>query len=161
MSRAEAQMVTALPNNSDQIDRVIETLRGKADEDFDTFCAMLRDSSNGILADLLKREAQLRRRGSGRGTYTGEGKNPVLTVYCGLWCHLHALHYSDASFWYIRICHPFTATYQTIPLADSHTYYIRSSTGSCNFTFALPPLVVCVYFCRSRVGSVMCNECMS
>ena len=89
MSRAEAQIVRALPSNSDQIDRVIETLRGKADEDFDTFCAMLRDSNNGTWADQLKREAQLRRRG--RGMYTGIGNNPVLTVYCGLWCHLHAL----------------------------------------------------------------------
>ena len=89
LSRAEAQMVTALSNNSDQIDKVIEALRGKADEDFDTFCAMLRDSNNGIWADQLKREAQLRR--GGRGMYTGERNNPVLTVYCGLWCHLHAL----------------------------------------------------------------------
>ena len=78
MSRAEAQIVRALPSNSDQIGRVIETLRGKADEDFDTFCAMLRDSNNGTWADQLKREAQLRR--GGKGTYTVKRNNPVLTV---------------------------------------------------------------------------------
>ena len=74
MSRAEAQMVRALSNDSDQIDRVIETLRGKTNEDFDTFCKMLRDSNNGTWADQLEREAQLR--SGGRGTY----------VYCTIPC---------------------------------------------------------------------------
>ena len=66
MSRDEAQMVKALPSNSEQIDRVIETLRGKTNKEFDVFCNMLRDSNNDIWADQLEKEAQLRRGGRGR-----------------------------------------------------------------------------------------------
>ena len=46
MSRTETQMATVLSSNSDQIARVIETLRGKADEDLKTFCMMLRQTNH-------------------------------------------------------------------------------------------------------------------
>ena len=67
MSRAEAQMVRDLSSNSEQIDRVIEVLRGKANKDFDTFCKMLRDSNNGTWADQLEREANQFKRGGRKG----------------------------------------------------------------------------------------------
>ena len=73
MSRTEAQMVTALPSNSDQIDKVIETLRGKADEDFDTFCAMLRQTNHVTWAVELEKKAKQLKRGGGKGTCIGEG----------------------------------------------------------------------------------------
>ena len=68
MSRAEAQIVSSLSSNSDQIDRVIETLRGKADEDFDTFCMMLRQTNHVIWAVDLEKKAEQFKRGGGKGT---------------------------------------------------------------------------------------------
>ena len=74
MNRAEAQMVRALSNNSDQIDRVIETLRGKTNEDFDTFCAMLQQTNHVTWAvELEKKTEQFKRGGGGgKGTCIGE-----------------------------------------------------------------------------------------
>ena len=72
MSRAEAQMVTALSSNSEQIDRVIETLRGKTNEDFDTFCTMLRQTNHVIWAVELEKKAEQFKRG-GKGTCIGKG----------------------------------------------------------------------------------------
>ena len=58
MSRDEAQMIMQLPNSREQINRVIETLRGKEDEDFQTFCAMLRECNYAVWADELEKEAE-------------------------------------------------------------------------------------------------------
>ena len=73
MSRTEVQMVRALPSNSDQIDNVIETLRGKADEDFDIFCTMLRQTNHVTWAVELEKKAKQFKRGGGKGTCIGEG----------------------------------------------------------------------------------------
>ena len=58
MSHGEAQMIMQLPNSREQINRVIETLRGKGDEDFQTFCVMLRECSYAVWADELEKEAE-------------------------------------------------------------------------------------------------------
>ena len=73
MSRAEAQMVRALSSNSDQIDKVIETLRGKTNKDFNTFCMMLEQTNHVIWAVELKKKAKQFKRGGGKGTCIGEG----------------------------------------------------------------------------------------
>ena len=73
MSRVEAQMVAALPSNSDQIDSVIETLRGKTNEDFDTFCKILRQTNQVTWAVELEKKAKQFKRGGGKGTCIGEG----------------------------------------------------------------------------------------
>ena len=58
MSRPEAQIVRELPSNMEKIDNVVETLRGKTNEDFATFCTMLRDANYVVWADELKKEAE-------------------------------------------------------------------------------------------------------
>ena len=58
MNRSEAQTVRGLPGDRKQIDKVIEILRGKGDEDFRTFCKILRESNNGIWAAELEGKAQ-------------------------------------------------------------------------------------------------------
>ena len=58
MSGPEAQMVRGLPSNIKQIDKVIETLRGKTNEDFATFCTMLRETNHVVWADELEKEAE-------------------------------------------------------------------------------------------------------
>ena len=68
MSRGEAQMVRQLPNSREQIDRVIDILRGKGEEDFQTFCVMLRESNNAVWADELEREAEHFKAQGGKGT---------------------------------------------------------------------------------------------
>ena len=77
MDRGEAQTVRALPSDSEQMDKVIDILRGKGDEDFDAFCNILRKSNYGNWADelvseakrfKLKRQADRVQRGEGRGT---------------------------------------------------------------------------------------------
>ena len=65
MSRREAQIVRELPSNTEQVDKVIDTLRGKSDEDFQKFCTMLRDSNQGVWADELERAAEHFKRGKG------------------------------------------------------------------------------------------------
>ena len=67
MSRSEAQKVRGLSSDSEQIDEVIEILRGKRDEDFCTFCTILRESNYGNWAAALEREAQQLRKERGRG----------------------------------------------------------------------------------------------
>ena len=56
-SRYEAQEIRELSSNCEQIDRVIAILRGKANEDFHTFCTMLRETNNVVWADELEKEA--------------------------------------------------------------------------------------------------------
>ena len=58
MSGPEAQMVRGLPSNMEQIDNVIETLRRKRNEDFATFCTMLRETNHVVWADELEKEAE-------------------------------------------------------------------------------------------------------
>ena len=57
MSRPEAQMVRGLPSNHEQIDNLIEALRGKTNKDFVTFCTMLRETNHVVWADELEKEA--------------------------------------------------------------------------------------------------------
>ena len=68
MSHGEAQTIMQLPNSREQINRVIETLRGKGDEDFQTFCVMLRECSYTVWADELEKEAERFKAGGGKGT---------------------------------------------------------------------------------------------
>ena len=63
MSRPEAQMVRELSSNIDQVGKVIETLRGKTNEDFATFCTMLRETNHVVWADELEKEAERFKRG--------------------------------------------------------------------------------------------------
>ena len=67
MSQREAQMVRGLPTSSDQVDRVIETLRGKTDDDFQIFCQMLRNSNQDVWADELERLSEQFKQGGGNG----------------------------------------------------------------------------------------------
>ena len=67
MSRHEAQMVRALSSNSEQIDKVIETLRRKTNKDFVTFCAMLRETNHVVWSVELEKEAERFKKG-GKGT---------------------------------------------------------------------------------------------
>ena len=67
LSRREAQIVRGLSSDSEQIDMVIEMLRGKTNEDFDTFCAMLRET-NHVWAVELEKEAEQFKEGGGKGT---------------------------------------------------------------------------------------------
>ena len=91
MSRTEVQMVTALPSNSDQIDKVIETLRGKADEDFDTFCAMLRQTNHVIWAVELEKKAEQFKRGGGKGTCRERTPKESIVLMISSLCHLHLM----------------------------------------------------------------------
>ena len=87
MNQYEAMTVRELPNNSARVDRVIETLRGKGNKDFKTFCKMLCTSNEAVWADELKRVAELFKRGEGNiligGAYI------VLTMSCS---HLTLIH---------------------------------------------------------------------
>ena len=66
MSRYEDQMVRELSGNIERMDKVIDTLRGKGDDDFQTFCKILRESNNITWADELQRNAEwFKRRGEG------------------------------------------------------------------------------------------------
>ena len=67
MSQREAQMVRGLTTSSAQVDRVIETLRGKRDEDFEIFCQMLQNSNQGVWADELERLSKQFKKGGGNG----------------------------------------------------------------------------------------------
>ena len=58
MSRHEAQKVKELPSNMEKIDNYVETLRGKTNEDFATFCTMLRGTNNVVWASELEKEAE-------------------------------------------------------------------------------------------------------
>ena len=68
MSQNEAMTVRELPNNSAQIDRVIEILQRKNDESFQKFCKLLRDSNQVVWADELERVAEQFKRGKGNSS---------------------------------------------------------------------------------------------
>ena len=76
MSRHEAQIVRELSSNSEQIDKIIETLRGKTDKDFNTFCAMLQETNHVVWAVELKKEAERFKKG-GKGTYRGKDSDAI------------------------------------------------------------------------------------
>ena len=80
MSRDEAHMIMQLPNSREQINGVIETLRGKGDEDLQTFCGMLRESNYAIWADELEKEAERFKARGGKGI--GANRNVVLHSFC-------------------------------------------------------------------------------
>ena len=58
LSYFEARIVREQSGNTNQIQKVIEFLRGKTDEDFVTFLEMLRASNNEVWADELERKAK-------------------------------------------------------------------------------------------------------
>ena len=58
LSYFEARVVREQFGNTNQIQKVIEFLRGKTDEDFVTFLEMLRASNNEVWADELERKAK-------------------------------------------------------------------------------------------------------
>ena len=58
MNLFEAQTVREQPGNIKQMDKVIEILLRKADEDFTAFLKMLRDTNNGVWAEGLEKKAE-------------------------------------------------------------------------------------------------------
>ena len=58
LSYFEARVVREQSGNTNQIQKVIEFLLGKTDEDFVTFLEMLRASNNKVWADELERIAK-------------------------------------------------------------------------------------------------------
>ena len=76
MSRREVQMVREFSSNSEKIDKVIETLRGKTNKDFVTFCTMLRETNHVVWAVELKEEAERFKKGE-KGTYRGRDSDAV------------------------------------------------------------------------------------
>lgn len=69
MIRSEAQTVTCLPSDREQVGEVIKILRGKSDEEFYTFLKMLRAANYGGWADLLASEAERRRKDAEGASY--------------------------------------------------------------------------------------------
>lgn len=66
MSRYEEQRVRELSSNIERMDKLIDILCGKGDNDFQTFCKILRESNNITWAVELERKAEwFRRRGEG------------------------------------------------------------------------------------------------
>ena len=61
MTRAEAQTVTCLQSDRDQVKQLINILQGKEDEQFLTFCKMLREANYSGWAEKLASEAESRR----------------------------------------------------------------------------------------------------
>lgn len=58
MNRTEAQVVTSLAGDANQMDKIVETLLGKGEEDFSTFCQMLRLCNYAAWAKKLKKKAK-------------------------------------------------------------------------------------------------------
>ena len=58
MSAAEAQSVTALPNNHEQMGKLIDILQGKGNNEFRKFCEILRQANHVSWADTLERKAK-------------------------------------------------------------------------------------------------------
>ena len=88
MSEHEAMTVRQLPNNFAQVDNIIETLRGKGDEDFKNFCKILHDSNQVVWADELERMAEQFKRGKGNSSCRRR-------TFCTMSCShllLHSMH---------------------------------------------------------------------
>ena len=58
MDKHEAAAVRQERTNREQVDKLIELLLGKSDEDFATFLRMLRDSNNKVWAEELEKRAE-------------------------------------------------------------------------------------------------------
>ena len=58
MNSAEAQSVRAKTGDAQQIEEVIDILRGKGDKEFATFCQMLQKSNYQVWARQLELEAE-------------------------------------------------------------------------------------------------------
>ena len=69
MIQGEAQTVTCLQSDREQVREVIKILRGKSDEEFYTFLKMLRAANYGGWADLLASEAERRRKDAEGASY--------------------------------------------------------------------------------------------
>ena len=65
MNHAEAISVTEKSGDSDQMEQVITILRGKGDDEFATFCEMLKQSSYEGWANKLKSTAESFKKGKG------------------------------------------------------------------------------------------------
>ena len=62
MTRAEAQSVTDLQSNRDQVKQLLKILHGKGDKQFLTFCTMLQKANYSGWAEKLASEAESRQR---------------------------------------------------------------------------------------------------
>ena len=62
MNDSEAQTVTCLQSDREQVRLVIKILRGKSDEEFYTFLKMLRAANYAAWADMLADEAERKRK---------------------------------------------------------------------------------------------------
>ena len=89
MTQFEARTVREQPGNIKRMDKVIEILLGKADEDFTAFLKMLQDSNNGVWAEELvktaeqfKREGVCRERGYQSEVYTALSQCCTLHASC-------------------------------------------------------------------------------
>ena len=80
MSRCEAQMVRELSSHSEQIDRVIEILRGKTNKDFVTFCTMLRETNHVVWAVELEKEVEQFKKRGGKGTTCRERDSDAASI---------------------------------------------------------------------------------
>ena len=69
MSGMEAKVVTSKQNNAEQMGELIEILLGKSDEDFGTFCTMLRKVNYEVWANKLEEKAGEFKRKSGTYVY--------------------------------------------------------------------------------------------
>ena len=65
MNEFEAQTVREQPGNIKQMNKIIDILRGKGNEDFGTFLQMLRRTNNRVWADELKKKAEELKRENG------------------------------------------------------------------------------------------------
>ena len=73
MSEYEAKMVRepTTASNMEMIEKIIEILQRKTNEDFATFCTMLRETNHVVWADELEKKAERfkrERKGTSRGT---------------------------------------------------------------------------------------------
>ena len=90
MSPREAQMVREQQGSSEQMDRLIDFLCGKGDEDFSTFLQMLQRSNNEVWAEELERKAEELKRE--KGVCVKRGRRPlrdtVLNVFSAIEGHV-------------------------------------------------------------------------
>ena len=66
LNRAEMQRIEAMATEMDQMDKIIEILRGKEDKCFSNFCDILTESGYRTWAKSLRQKAEEFRRGSGK-----------------------------------------------------------------------------------------------
>ena len=86
MTEFEARTVREQPGNIKQMDKVVEILLGKADEDFTTFLKVLRDTNNGVWAEELVKTAEQFKR---EGVCVERGDTSQKYTAISQWCTLH------------------------------------------------------------------------